>query len=118
LQSIQQQLEEKINDDKVQLDEQCNRLEGGNLREETRQEIDKIANSVDEALDSIKNKVAEQLERFENAKQELVSFLETTQQFEDWLNEREAEVESCWPVGANLPLLVEKGDFISEVSNC
>ena len=115
-QSIQQQLDEKLNNDKVQLDEQRKKLERRNLRDETRQELEKYARSVDEALGNLENKVTEQLERFENAKQELVSFLEATQQFEEWLNERDAEVATCWPVGANLPLLIEKGDFINEVS--
>ncbi|XP_065895085.1 uncharacterized protein [Dysidea avara] len=117
VQSIQQQLDEKLNNDKVQLDEQRKKLERRNLRDETRQELEKYARSVDEALGNLENKVTEQLERFENAKQELVSFLEATQQFEEWLNERDAEVATCWPVGANLPLLIEKGDFINEVKN-
>ena len=109
-------MDEKLNNDKVQLDEQRKKLERRNLRDETRQELQKYVRSVDEALGNLENKVTEQLERFENAKQELVSFLEATQQFEEWLNERDAEVVTCWPVGANLPLLIEKGDFINEVS--
>ena len=113
-----QQLDEKLSNDKVQLDEQRKKLERRNLRDETRQELEKYNRSVDEALANLENKVAEQLESYENAKQELISFLEMTHQFEEWLNERDAEMGTCWPVGANLPLLIEKGNFISEVSVC
>jgi len=98
------------------LDEQRNKLERRNLRDETRQELEKYSRSVDEALANLENKVAEQLESYENAKQELISFLEMTHQFKEWLNERDAEIATCWPVGANLPLLIEKSNFISEVS--
>ena len=87
-----QQLDEKLNNDKIQLDEQRKKLERRNLRDETRQELEKYNRSVDEALANLENKVAEQLESYENAKQELISFLEMTHQFEEWLNERDAEM--------------------------
>lgn len=112
---MQEELEGKIKNDKTELDDQHAKLEGRNLREDTRQEIQQIANAVNEAMTDVECKVADQLAKFNEAKFDLINFLEKAHAFEEWLNETEAELETCWPLGADLPLLIEKGIYINEV---
>ena len=114
---MQKQLEGKIKEDKAELDEQRAKLEGRNLREDTRQEIQQIANHVDEIRNDLERKVAEQLAKFNEAKHNLSNFLVAVHAFEEWLNETEAELEACWPLGADLQLLLEKGVYINEVNH-
>lgn len=85
------------------------------MREDTRQEIQQIANHVDVIRNDLECKVAEQLAKFNEAKQHLNDFLVAVHAFEEWLHETEAELEACWPLGADLPLLLEKGVYINEV---
>ena len=110
---MQEQLEGKVETDKTELDDQHAKLEGRNLREDTRQEIQQIANAVDEAITDVECKVADQLTKFNEAKFHLINFLDKAHAFEEWLNE--SELETCWPLGADLPLLIEKGIYINEV---
>lgn len=100
----------------MELDEQLAKLEGRNLREDTRLEIQQIAKCLDETMADLQSKVADQLAKFSEAKLNLVSFLDKAHKFEEWLNEVEAELETYWPLGADLPLLLEKGAHINEVS--
>ena len=100
----------------MELDEQRAKLKKRNLREDTHQEIQQIANCVDEAMASLEYNVADQLAKFEEAERKLVSFLDKIHGFDEWLNKREAELEACWPLGANLPLLLDKGVYINKVS--
>lgn len=113
---MQEEFENKVKPDKVELDEQQAKLEGRNLREDTRQEIQKIANDVSKAMDAFECKVADQLAKFNEAKINLKSFLDKANVFEQWLKETEGMLETCWPLGADLPLLLEKGVYINEVS--
>ena len=85
------------------------------MREDTRHEIQQIASHVDETRNKLEHQVAEQLAKFNEAKHNLNNFLVSVHTFEEWLNETEAELETCWPLGADLPLLLEKGVYINEV---
>ena len=100
----------------MELDEQRAKLERRNLREDTRLEIQQIAKCIDEAMADLVTKVGDQLEKFNKAKLNLISFLDKAHEFEEWLNGEEAELETYWPLGADLPLLLEKGAHINEVS--
>jgi len=105
-----------VKSDKVELDEQRAKLERRNLREDTRQEIQQIANHVDETIADLESKAADQLAKFNDAKLNLTNFLDKVHMFEEWMNETVTELETYWPLGANLPLLLEKGTNI-EVGN-
>ena len=87
------------------------------MREDTRHEIQQIASHVDETRNKLEHQVAEQLAKFNEAKHNLNNFLVSVHAFEEWLNETEAELETCWPLGADLPLLLEKGVYINEVND-
>ena len=100
----------------MELDEQLAKLEKRNLREDTRLEIQQIAKHLDETMADLESKVADQLAKFSEAKLNLISFLDKANKFEEWLNEVEAELETYWPLGADLPLLLEKGAHINEVN--
>ena len=101
----------------MELDEQYAKLERRNLREDTRLEIQQIAKCLDETMADLESKVTDQLAKFNEAKVNLISFLDKAHKFEEWLNEVEAELETFWPLGADLPLLLEKGAYINEVNN-
>ena len=100
----------------MELNEQRAKLKKCNLREDTHQEIQQIANCVNETMANLEFNVADQLAKFEEAEHKLVSFLDKVHGFDEWLSEREVELQACWPLGANLPLLSEKGVYISKVS--
>ena len=113
---MQEELEGKVKKDKLELDEQRAKLERRNLREDTQIEIQQIAKCLDETMADLESKVTDQLAKFSKAKLNLISYLDKAHEFEEWLNETETELKTYWPLGADLPLLLEKGAQINEVS--